>query len=200
MSFLAQGLVISNTSSWCEDATQVYSKKRFVDESGIRKRYERYIAKAVIDGTINNTPISFDAIYSVCALPEPSKNTELFNLIYTLNEEKRGCIKQEWGNLRWNNYYPRCRRCFCPGLCYSSTIPSIYELGQVQWGDRCVIWHTKKQHHNYYLCGSAYCMFNFITIIKPTIIPSIRTVRDGLLFCEPNPIPLIWLGYKCNYV
>ena len=31
-------------------------------------------------------------------------------------------------------------------------------------------------------------MFNFITIIKPTIIPSIRRVREGLLFCEPNPL------------
>ena len=50
-------------------------RKRFVDESGIRERYERYTAKAVIDGTINYTPISFDAIHSVRALPEPSKNT-----------------------------------------------------------------------------------------------------------------------------
>ena len=37
-------------------------RKRFVDESGIRDRYERYIAKVVIDGTINYNPISFDAI------------------------------------------------------------------------------------------------------------------------------------------
>ena len=63
-------------------------RRRFVDESGIRERYERYIAKAVIDGTINYTPISFNAIHSVCALPEPS-------LLYTLNEETRCCIKQE---------------------------------------------------------------------------------------------------------
>ena len=90
---------------------------RFVDESGIREQYERYIAKALIDGIINYTPISFDAIHSVCDLPEPSKNTELFNLLYTLNEETRGCIKQEWDSIRWNNYYPRCCRCFCPGLC-----------------------------------------------------------------------------------
>ena len=173
-------------------------RKRFVDESGIRERHDRYIAKAVIDGTINYTPISFEAIHSVCALPEPSKNTVLFNLLYTLNEETRGCIKQEWNNIRWNNYYPHCRRCFCPGLCCSCTIPSIYELEQVQWEDRCVICHTKKKHHNYYLCGSAHCMFNFITIIKPTIIPSIRRVGEGLLFYEPNPIRLIWLGYKCN--
>ena len=63
-------------------------RRRFVDESsGIRERYERYMSKAVIDGTINYTPISFDAIHSICALPEPSKNTELFNLLYTLNEE-----------------------------------------------------------------------------------------------------------------
>ena len=68
--------------------------RRFVDESGIRERYECYISKAVIDGTINYTPISFDAIHSFCALPEPSKNTELFNLLYTLNEETRGCIKK----------------------------------------------------------------------------------------------------------
>ena len=67
---------------------------RFVDESGIRERYERYISKAVIDGTINYTPISFDAIHSICALPEPSKNTEIFNLLYTFNEETRGCLKQ----------------------------------------------------------------------------------------------------------
>ena len=58
-------------------------QRRFVDESGIRERYERYISKAVIDGTINYTPISFEAIHSVCALPEPSKNTELFNMLYT---------------------------------------------------------------------------------------------------------------------
>ena len=115
-------------------------RKRFVDESGIRERYNRYIAKAVIDGTINYTPISFDAIHSVCALPEPCKNTELFNLLHRLNEETRGCIKQD--NIRWNN--PRCRRCFCPGLHYICTIPSIY-----QWEDRCVICHTKKQHHNF---------------------------------------------------
>ena len=158
--------------------------RRFVDESGIRERYERYISRAVIDGTINYTPISFDAIHSVCALPEPSKTTELLNLIYTLNEETRGCLRQEWDNLRWNDYYPRCRRCFCPGLCYSCTIPSIYESEQVQWEDRFVICHTKKQHRSYYLCGSAYCMFNFIMTIKPTIIPSIRVVRGGLLFCE----------------
>ena len=43
-------------------------------------------------------------------------------------------------------------------------------------------------------------MVNFITIIKPAIIPSIRVVRAGLLFCEPRPIRLIWLGYKCNDV
>ena len=41
-------------------------------------------------------------------------------------------------------------------------------------------------------------MCNFITIIKPTIIPPIRRVRGGLSFCEPNPIRLTWLGYKCN--
>ena len=70
-------------------------RKKFVDELGIRVRYERYIAKAVIDGTINYTPISFDAIHSVCAIPEPNKNLELFNLLHTLNEETRGCIKQE---------------------------------------------------------------------------------------------------------
>ena len=70
-------------------------QRRFVGESGIRERYERYISKAVIDGTINYTPISFDAIHSVCALPEPSKNTELFILLYTLNEETRGCLRQE---------------------------------------------------------------------------------------------------------
>ena len=160
-------------------------RKRFVDESGIRERYERYVAKSVIDGTINYTPISFDAIHSVCALPEPSNNTELFSLLYTLNEKTRGCIKQEWDTIR-------CRRCFCPGLCYSCTIPSIYELEQVQWEDRCGVCHTKKLHRNYYMCGSAYCMFNFITIIKPTLIPSVRRVREGLLFCEPKPIRLIW--------
>ena len=79
---------------------------RFVDELGNRERYERYISRAIIDGTINYTPIPFDAIHSVCALREPSKNTELFNLLYTLNEETRGRLKQEWDNLRWNNYYP----------------------------------------------------------------------------------------------
>ena len=50
-------------------------RRRFVDEPGIRERYERYISTAVIDGTINYIPISFDAMHSVCALPEPSKNT-----------------------------------------------------------------------------------------------------------------------------
>ena len=125
---------------------------------------------------------------------------QLFNLLYTLNEETQGCLKQEWDNLRWNNYYPRCRLCFCPGLCYGCAIPSISELEQVQWEDGCAICHMKKQHHSYYLCGSAYCMFNFITIIKPKIIPSIRRVRDGLLFFEQKPIRLIWLGNKCNDV
>ena len=43
-------------------------------------------------------------------------------------------------------------------------------------------------------------MFNIMTIIKPAIIPSIRVVRDGILFFEPRPIRLIWLGYKCNDV
>ena len=108
--------------------------------------------------------------------------------------------KHKWDNLRWNNYYPRCRRCFFPGLCYSCTIPCIYESEQVQWKDRCVTCHTKKQHRSYYLCGSAYCMLNFITIIKQSILPSISVVRDGLLFCEPKPIRLIWLGYNCNDV
>ena len=69
MSDLAQGLAISNTSSWGEDATQVYITE------DVCRRYERYIAKDVIAGPINYTPISFDAIHSVCALPEPSKNT-----------------------------------------------------------------------------------------------------------------------------
>ena len=41
-------------------------------------------------------------------------------------------------------------------------------------------------------------MFNFITIIKPAILPSIRVVRSGLLFCEPESIRLIWLGYKLH--
>ena len=70
------------------------------EESRIRERYDRYIAKAVIDGNINYNLISFDAIHSVCALQEQSKNTELFNLLYTLNKETRGCIKQEWDNTR----------------------------------------------------------------------------------------------------
>ena len=100
-------------------------RKRFEDESGIRERYDRYMVKAVIDGTINYAPISFYAIHSVCAFPGPSKDTDLFNLLHTLNEDTRGCIKQEWEKIHWNNYYPRCRRCFCPGLCYSCTIPSI---------------------------------------------------------------------------
>ena len=108
----------------------------FVNEPGIRERYERYIARSVIDGTINYTPISFDAVHSVCALPELSKNTGLFNLLYTLNEKTRG-------------------------------------------------------HRSHYLCGRAYYMFNFITIIKPTILPSIRVARDGLFFSEPKAIPLI---------
>ena len=43
-------------------------------------------------------------------------------------------------------------------------------------------------------------MFNFITIIKPTILPSIKAVRGGLLFWEPKPIRPICLGYKCNDV
>ena len=67
---------------------------RFVDESGIRERYERYISKAVIDGTINYTLNSFDVIHSVCVLPDPSRKTDLFNLLYTLNEGTQGCIKQ----------------------------------------------------------------------------------------------------------
>ena len=85
-------------------------------------------------------------------------------------------------------------------LCYSITSPSIYETEQVQWEGRCVIFHTEKQQRSYYLCGSVYCMFNFITIIKPAIIPSIRVVRDGLLFCDPRTIRLICLSYKCNDV
>ena len=126
------------TSRWGRMQLKCRVRQKFVDESGIREPYERYISKAVINGTINYTPISFDAIHSDCVLPESSKNTELFNLLYTFNEETRGCLKQEWDNLRWNNYHPRCRRCFCPGLCYSCTIPSIYESKQVQWEDRCV--------------------------------------------------------------
>ena len=101
-------------------------RKRFVEESGIREWYERYIGKAVIYGTINYTPISFDLCTSTTL-------HEIFILQYTLNGETRGRIKQEWDHIRWNNYYPRCRRCFCPGLCYSCTISSIYELEQVQW-------------------------------------------------------------------
>ena len=60
----------------------------------IRERYERYIEKAVRDGTINYTPSSFDAIHTACVLPESSKNTELFNLLYTLNEAWAvlGCV------------------------------------------------------------------------------------------------------------
>ena len=121
----------------------------------------------------------------------------ILNLLYTLNEETRGCIKQEWHNIRWNDYYPRYRRCSCPGLCYSYTIPFIYELEHVQWEDRCVICHTKKQHHKYYLCGSAYCMLNFIPIIKSTIIPSIRRVREAIVL-RTKPYTSYWLGYKCN--
>ena len=52
-------------------------------------------------------------------------------------------------------------------------------------------------------------MFNLITIIKPTILPSIRVVRGGLLFCEPNVIyalfglginVMMFVGYKCNFI
>ena len=84
MSNLAVG-----ASDWHHDVVRMQLKCRvrwrFVDESGIRERYEPYISEAVIDGTINYTPISFNAIHSVCALLEPSINTELFNLLYTLN-------------------------------------------------------------------------------------------------------------------
>ena len=31
-----------------------------------------------------------------------------------------------------------CRRCVCPEVCYSCTIPSIYELDQIHWDDRCI--------------------------------------------------------------
>ena len=138
-------------------------RKRFVDELGIRGRYNRNIE---IDRNINYTPISFDAIHSVCALPEPSKNTDLFNILYTLNEGTLGYVKHECDKIRWNNH--RCRRCFCPGVCYSCTIPYIYELEQVHWED--VSCHTKKQHHNYYLCVGVHTVCYFITIIKPTTI------------------------------
>ena len=123
-------------------------RKRFVDESGIRERYERYIAKAVIDGTINYTPISFDAIHSVCALPEPSKNTELCNIIYTLNEETRGGIAST-------------------GITTTLAVVDAFVLGCVtaaqfhlftNWNRYsgkidASLCHTKEQHHNYYLCG-----------------------------------------------
>ena len=124
-----------------EDATQV--RWRFVES--VRTLHIKSCNRE------NYTPISFDAIHSVCALPEPGKNKELFNLLYTVNEETRGCLKKECDNLRWNNYCPRCRRCFSPGLCYSCTIPSIYQSEQVQWEGRCFICHTKKQHRSYYL-------------------------------------------------
>ena len=64
---LPLGGLISNTSWWGMQLKCIV-RKRFVDESGIRERYERYIAKAAIYGIINYTPISVDAIHSVCAL------------------------------------------------------------------------------------------------------------------------------------
>ena len=166
-------------------------RKRFGDESGITERYDRYIAKAAIYGTINYTPISFDAIHSVCALPEPSKNTHLFNLLYTRKHE----VALNKSGIKFAGITTTLAAvdAFVLGC-----VSAVYELEPIQWEDRCVICHTKKQHHNYNLYGGAYCMFNFITIIKPTIIPSIRRVREGLLFCEPHPIRLIWSGYKCN--
>ena len=72
-------------------------RKRFVHEPGIRERYEHYIAKAVIDGTVNYT--AFAAIHSTCALPELNRNTTLFNLLHTLNVETRGCVKKDWNKI-----------------------------------------------------------------------------------------------------
>ena len=46
------------------------------------------------------------------------------------------------------------------------------------------------------ICGSAYCMLNFITIINPTIIPSIRVAKT--VYCSVNQSLYFWLGYKCN--
>ena len=40
--------------------------------------------------------------------------------------------------------------------------------------------HMTKQHHSYYLWECI--LYNFITIIKLKILPSIRVVRDGLLY------------------
>ena len=59
------GLVNCNTSSWGEDATQVYSTEEVCRRAGNQRTVR----------TFNYTLTSFDAIHSVCALPEPSKNT-----------------------------------------------------------------------------------------------------------------------------
>ena len=64
--------LVPGASDWYHVVVRMQFKCRarwsFVDESRIRERCERYISEAVIDGTINDTPISFDAIHSVCAL------------------------------------------------------------------------------------------------------------------------------------
>ena len=155
--------------------------KRFVDESGIRERYERYIAKAAIDGTINYIPISFH---------------ELFNLLYTLNEKtlnKSGII---FAGITTILAADDASALDCVTVAQSHLFTNRNRYS----GKIYASYVIRRSNTSYFLCGSAYCMFNFITIIKPTIIPSIRRVRDGLLFCEQystNPIRLIWLGYKC---
>ena len=80
---LALGRLISNTSWWGEDATQMYSTEEVC--RGVvnwRTVCERYIAKTVIDGTINYTPISFDATHSVCALPKLAR-IRIYLIFYT---------------------------------------------------------------------------------------------------------------------
>ena len=51
-------------------------RRRIIDESGIRERYERYISKAVIDGIINYTP-KFAVCMSFLDIKDPAKRTAL---------------------------------------------------------------------------------------------------------------------------
>ena len=130
------------------------------------------------NSTIDNTDITYDAIAAVAAIPSFTINRDLYKLIKSMDRDSRQCPQNDY------NTDGRCIICFTKHHS-EFLIPQHYNtFSHIPWNRRCIICRTEKEHTTTHLCGSSYCMFTFVTIIKPTTLTLIEWSWD---YVHTNP-------------
>ena len=139
------------------------------------------------NSTIDGTEITCDAIAAIAAVPKFDANRELYRAIKSTPRETRCCCKLDYG------CGTRCKNCFALHKS-NCTIPSHYnENIRTPWNLRCFICHSRKTNEQYYLCGSVYCMFSFVTITKPSVIKYRYSTEPDKPSACANMMKIEWL-------